>query len=434
MKDLNIIKTWQGVEWAPIEKFILHMQKRIYKASIKDKKITVTRLQRVLIKSEAGKLKAIRRVTQDNKGKKTAGVDGKKQLTPKQRMDMVHTMKMDGSADPILRVYTEKGKKATESGPQGIPTIRDRAKQALALLALEPEWEAKFEPNSYGFRPGRGCHDAIEAIYISINQKPKYVLEAEIKGCFNNIDHDAVINKLETFPEMERQVRAWLKRGVLDNRIIHATQRGVPRGGIISPLLINVALHGLEIDTKKHMQGMDRQGANGKALPGRTRTTALSVIRYADDFVVLHEDIEVVNSCKNFIKVCMSRIGLRLEDAKTRVSHTRKKVDNQTGFDFLGFNIRQYPIGRRKIRKTKASLNFRTHIKPSKRKVIDHLKMIKETFNSTKDITALIALLNPKIIGWARYYHTVVSSSIFNWCNARIYHLCDIWIRKKHPT
>lgn len=434
MKEINTKTNWQSVQWAPIEKFVLNMQKRIYKASVAKNKTTLTRLQRVLLKSEAGKLKAIRRVTQDNKGKRTAGVDGKKQLTPIQRMDMIHTMKMDGSADPIRRVYIEKGEDSTETRPLGIPTMKDRAKQALALLALEPEWEAKFEPNSYGFRPGRGCHDAIEAIYISINQKPKYVLEADIEGCFNNIDHDSLINKLDTFPEMERQVRAWLKSGVLEDRIITATQRGVPQGGIISPLLMNVALHGLEIDTKKHMQGMDRRSADGKALPGRTRTTALSIIRYADDFVVLHEDIEVVNSCRSFIEVWMSRIGLRLKDAKTRVSHTRKTVDNQTGFDFLGFNIRQYPIGWRKIRKTKASLKFRTLIKPSKRKVIDHLRVIKETFNSTKDTTALIALLNPKIIGWARYYHTVVSSSIFNWCNARIYHLCEIWVRKKHPT
>lgn len=250
MKEINTKINWQSVQWAPIEKFVLNMQKRIYKASVAKNKTTLTRLQRVLLKSEAGKLKAIRRVTQDNKGKRTAGVDGKKQLTPIQRMDMIHTMKMDGSADPIRRVYIEKGEDSTETRPLGIPTMKDRAKQALALLALEPEWEAKFEPNSYGFRPGRGCHDAIEAIYISINQKPKYVLEADIEGCFNNIDHDSLINKLDTFPEMERQVRAWLKSGVLEDRIITATQRGVPQGGIISPLLMNVALHGLEIDTE----------------------------------------------------------------------------------------------------------------------------------------------------------------------------------------
>lgn len=428
----KIMKTWQEVNWPSIEKHILNLQRRIHKASVENRKIDVIRLQRVLISSEAAKLKAIRKVTQDNKGKRTAGVDGIKLMTPIQRMDLSKNLKIDGKSDPILRVYIEK--EGPEDRPLGIPTIRDRAKQALALLALDPEWEAKFEPNSYGFRPGRGCHDAIEAIYIAINQKPKYVLEADIEGCFNEISHTSVLRKLDTFPAMERQVHSWLKAGIMENKIVSATQKGVPQGGIISPLLMNVALHGLETDTKVHMQGMDRRGPDGKALPNRTKTSGLSLIRYADDFVVLHSDLKVVESCKEYIEEWMSHIGLRMKESKTRISHTLKKVDNQTGFDFLGFNIRQYPIGWRKIRKTKLSLNFRTHIKPSKIKVIKHLRVIKEIFRDVRDTVALLSLLNPKIMGWARYYSTVVSSSIFNWCNTRLYLLASSWTRSKHPT
>ena len=151
---------------------------------------------------------AVRKITQDNRGKKTAGVDGVRLLAPTKRFQLAYSLKIDGRCDPIKRRLIPKPGKPEESRPLGIPTIRDRAKQALVLLALEPEWEAKFEKNSYGFRPGRRTHDAIEAIHSSINKSPKYVLDGDIRKCFDQINHDALLDKLDTFPVMHRQVRA----------------------------------------------------------------------------------------------------------------------------------------------------------------------------------------------------------------------------------
>ncbi len=167
------------------------------------------------MRSWSAKCLALRRVTQDNQGKKTAGVDGIKSLTPVQRLALVQSLKLSHKAKPTRRVWIPKPG-TNEKRPLGIPTMADRALQALVKLALEPEWEAKFEPNSYGFRPGRSCHDAIGAIYIAVNQKAKYVLDADIAKCFDRISHKALLEKLNTFPTISRQIRAWLEAGVID--------------------------------------------------------------------------------------------------------------------------------------------------------------------------------------------------------------------------
>ncbi|TAF58643.1 MAG: retron-type reverse transcriptase [Oscillatoriales cyanobacterium] len=213
---------WSSIEWSEIQTRVIKLQTKIYEASKSGNKPLVVKLQKTLISSFSARLVAVRRVTQENKGKRTAGIDGIKSLTPQQRVILAEQLRLDGKSSPLRRVEIPKpGKK--EKRPLGIPTIEDRAKQALAKLALEPEWEALFEPNSYGFRPGRSCHDAIEAIELSIRKKPKYLIDADLKGCFDNIDHEALIQKLKTFPDMETQIRAWLKSGVLVGDVFHKT-------------------------------------------------------------------------------------------------------------------------------------------------------------------------------------------------------------------
>ncbi|HUZ52204.1 MAG TPA: reverse transcriptase domain-containing protein [Streptosporangiaceae bacterium] len=195
---------------------------------------TVHRLQRLLMRSRAAKCLAVRRVTQDNQGKRTAGVDGVKALTPPERLRLANRLSLAVKPRPTRRVWIPKPG-TTECRPLGIPTMHDRAVQALAKLALEPEWEARFEPNSYGFRPGRSGHDAIEAIFQGICRKPKYVLDADIVKCFDRIDHQALLRKLGTFPALRRAIRGWLRAGVMDGPTLFPTTAGTPQGGVITP-------------------------------------------------------------------------------------------------------------------------------------------------------------------------------------------------------
>lgn len=173
---------WQTIPWKKIARNVYKLQNRIYRASQRGDVNTVRKLQRLLLKSRSTKLLAVRRVTQDNQGKKTAGVDGIKAIPPQQRLALVENLSLNQKAKPVRRVWIPKPS-SDEQRPLGIPTIYERACQTLVKMVLEPEWEAKFEPNSYGFRPGRGCWDAIDAIFKSLNQKAKWVLDADIAKC-----------------------------------------------------------------------------------------------------------------------------------------------------------------------------------------------------------------------------------------------------------
>ncbi|NEO74285.1 MAG: RNA-directed DNA polymerase [Moorea sp. SIO3H5] len=267
---------WNKVNWKKLEKTLFKLQNRIYRASQRGDIRVVRKLQKTLMKSWTAKMIAVRKVTQENKGKKTAGIDGVKSLTQKQRLALVANLKVSKKAKPTRRVWIPKPGH-TEKRPLGIPTMYDRALQALTKQALEPEWEAKFESNSYGFRPGRSCHDAIEAIFNSIRKMPKWVLDADISQCFDKINHDSLLTKVNTYPSLRRLIKSWLKAGVIDNNTFSITKEGTPQGGVISPLLANIALHGMENEIKQYAE----------SLPGRKHANkkALSLIRYADDFV-----------------------------------------------------------------------------------------------------------------------------------------------------
>src|SRR5919199_6086957 len=241
----NQMVEWHLINWRKLERRVYKLQKRIYRASNRGDVKAVRRLQKTLMKSWSARALSVRRVTQDNTGKKTAGVDGIKSLSPAARLKLVNNLKMGSNVSPTRRVWIPKPG-TEEKRPLGIPTMKDRALQALVKLALEPEWEARFEPNSYGFRPGRSCQDAIKQIFTVISQKAKYLLDADIAKCFDRIDHEVLLNKLNTFPTIRRQIRAWLKAGVMDGKQLFETSEGTPQGGVISPLLANIALHGME--------------------------------------------------------------------------------------------------------------------------------------------------------------------------------------------
>src|SRR6476646_7721491 len=227
--------TWNTIPWKKAEREVFKLQKRIYQASLNDNSRTVHKLQRLLMKSWWACLLAVRRVTQDNQGKHTAGIDGVKNLAPAKRLELALKLKHDPfnpKAQPVRRVWIAK-RGTTEKRGLGIPTMENRAHQALAKLALEPEWEARFEPNSYGFRPGRSAHDAIKAIRLSIRDKPKYVLDADLAKCFDRINHQALLTKLHTFPKLRRLIKAWLVAGIMERLEKHSSTQGVPQGGVV---------------------------------------------------------------------------------------------------------------------------------------------------------------------------------------------------------
>jgi RNA-directed DNA polymerase len=401
---------WSTINWKSVEMTVFKLQKRIYRASQCGNIPMVRRLQRLLLASRSSKLLSVRKVTQDNTGNKTPGVDGKIILKDEQRMELVNKLNLTDTVMPIRRVWIDKpGKK--EKRPLGIPTIRDRVNQALVKLALEPEWEARFEPNSYGFRPGRSTHDAIEAIFSAIHLKQAYVLDADITGCFNNIDHKALIIKINTSPKLSRIIQAWIRAGIMEHGIVSPNLAGTQQGGIISPLLANIALHGLEYDTKESLtEDLVRFTKTKTRFADRKLSQKrISIIRYADDFVVIHEVKDIVMKARTYITEWLRKIGLVLNETKTRLCHTYRSLnDNRPGFKFLGFEIRQY-------KSPSSRQGFKTLIKPHSDSVKTHeykLKQISKKLVGESQET-LIRNLNPIIRGWSNYNRYSVARKVF---------------------
>jgi RNA-directed DNA polymerase len=413
---------------------VYRLQKRIYQASNRGDRKTVHKLQRLLIKSRSAVCLAVRRVAQDNQGKKTAGVDGVASLTPREKRQLVTEILKRPLADkaiPVRRIWIPKPGK-DEKRPLGIPVMADRARQALAKMALEPEWEARFEPHSYGFRPGRSCHDAVRAIFQQLVSESKYVLDADISGCFDHINHKALIEKLDTYPVLRRAIRAWLKAGLSEDGRLFPTTEGTPQGGVISPLLANIALHGLS-------SAIENAFPKTKCFQGRlgprTRWKPI-VIRYADDFVILHRDLEALKKAKAIAEQWLAGMGLELKSTKTRITHTLEEYDGNVGFDFLGFNFRQYPRGKYRRNQSLGGkpVDFKVNIKPSKESQERFLRKIREIVRRNRNAPqkALIGLLNPVIRGWANYFSIGVSGRIFSKMETLVFEKLWAWAIRRH--
>jgi RNA-directed DNA polymerase len=264
---------WNAVEWRQAMKSVRNLRQRIFRASAEGNHRTVRSLQKLMLRSYSNALLAVRRVTQVNTGKNTPGVDKVVIKTPKARGELVDRLMRHEPwmAKPARRVYIPKAN--GKQRPLGIPVITDRARQAMVLNALEPEWEARFEGISYGFRPGRGCHDAIARIFTTArpSSRKEWAVDADIKGAFDNISHNHILQAIGCFPGREL-VRQWLKAGYVEFGKWQSTENGTPQGGVASPLLANIALHGME-----EALGIKYRKDCSQIIGGR------ALVRYADD-------------------------------------------------------------------------------------------------------------------------------------------------------
>ena len=419
--NLNYL-AWNTVVWSSVEQRVNRVQRRLYKASLNGNQKLVHWLQKSLINSIDAKLLAVRLVTTLNKGRKTMGVDRKLFTNNRQKEALVRTLRIDGKAQPIRRVWIPKpGKK--EKRPLGIPTIRDRAKQALAKLALEPEWEARFEPNSFGFRPGRRTHDAIECIFLSLHHKyPKWVYDADISKCFDSINHDVLLEKIQTFPEMREQISAWLKADIMEGyanspKSITLSIQGTPQGGIISPLLANIALHGLEFHLKEFVGKLKIKPRESSNRGIKAKESALSVIRYADDFVLIHVNKKIMDLCIKETTRWLSHLGLEINEGKSSL-----RCGNQS-FLFLGFQIVQV------ISKGE----YKVKIIPSKDSRKELLDKVRNIIQNNKAVSSfnLICMLRPVILGWANYFKYSEISKVFNKMGHLIFQKLRAWVFRR---
>jgi len=446
-KIFKAIRTWENVNWHKVEESIFRLQERIFKASngyeqalrkgeptSKARKRLLS-LQRRLIMHPYAKLLAVKRVSQQNRGRRTAGVDRIARLSPAKRFALARDLKLSKAEKPIRTVEIPKPG-TDQKRILGIPVMEDRALQYLAKLALEPTWEAKFvmfEQNSFGFRPARGCHDATSAVCHALRSNKKYVLDADIKGFFDNIDHDKLLNKIECPPIIKTAIQGWLKAGKISGfpctlpENLEKTHLGTPQGGVISPLLANIALYGLEEAVRDfYVRDLyENFGQTGKLVKASSvsmadRRQQISIIRYADDFVIIHPSLQVIQLTKHFVNSWLvNNVGVELSEKKTSI------VDSANGFTFLGFQF----ISLRN-NSSESGWKIRASVsRKAKTRLLDKVKSVLAHKSWSQE--QIIRRLNPIVVGWCNYYCVHECAKDFKQVELRIFEKLNHWVIRR---
>ena len=397
--------------WPVHEENVRRLRQRIFKATKEQDLATVRNLQRMMLRSWSNTLVSVRQVTQRNAGRGTPGVDGQVVLTARARMDLavqVHRTARSFQPLPVRRVYIPKAN--GKQRPLGIPAIADRAHQARCRNALEPEWEARFAPRTYGFRPGRSCQDAIAVIHVmgcGKNPRRRWILDADLTAAFDKIDHDHLLAKLGSFPG-KGMIRGWLKAGVFEKgKGFAPTDEGTPQGGVISPCLLNIALHGLEEAAGVRYEASD---------PARTKRGCPALVVYADDMVALCHTRQQAERVKARMAGWLAPRGLSFNEAKTRI------VTLEDGFDFLGFTVRRH-AGKLITRPSKAA------VKRVKHRLAAEMRALRGG-----NAAAVLAKINPIARGWANYYRGAASSRTFAALDRYLWQLTYKWACYSHAN
>ena len=402
---------WDTIVWAVHEENVRRLRQRIFKATKEQDLATVRNLQRMMLRSWSNTLISVRQVTQRNAGRGTPGVDGQVVLTARARMDLavqVHRTARSFQPLPVRRVYIPKAN--GKQRPLGIPAITDRAHQARCRNALEPEWEARFAPRTYGFRPGRSCQDAIAVIHVmgcGKNPRRRWILDADLTAAFDRIDHGHLLAKLGSFPG-KGMIRGWLKAGVFEKgKGFAPTDEGTPQGGVISPCLLNIALHGLEEAAGVRYEASD---------PARTKRGCPALVVYADNMVALCHTRQQAEQVKARMAGWLAPRGLSFNEAKTRI------VTLEDGFDFLGFTVRRH-AGKLITRPSKAA------VKRVKHRLAAEMRALRGG-----NAAAVLAKINPIARGWANYYRGAASSRTFAALDRYLWQLTYKWACYSHAN
>ena len=413
---------WRAVDWAKIGRQVEKIQRQIFQETRAGNYINVNRLQKLLAKSLPARLIAVRRVTEINGGRYTAGIDGRICENDIQKAALVEELRIKTyRSDPVLVVWIPKPD--GDWRRLGIPTIRDRAMQALVFIAMEPEWEAKFEPHSFGFRPGRSAIDAVHYIakdlmhYRGHTPHPGWVLDADISKCFDNIDHEALLARINGSP-FQGLIRSWLKSGAISEIGFEETERGTPQGGVISPLLANIALTGLETQFGIYSK-------NGRYIPPSCRAglnKSVTIDRFADDFVGLAPSREVIEDyIIPKVRAFLATVGLSLNDVKTRI------VNISEGFSFLGFTFQRF------FRQDGSIKDF--VYAPNRNRLDRFCDRLGDFLRQSRcdDVATIIDGMNRRIRGFCNYFRWGNAYKAFSYLSHRVWELLWGWCKRRHP-